>query len=408
MTKTKSPSVTFEMRDPCTLIPDPKNAKIHTETQLKQISRSIDEYGFNDPIGIDPAGNILEGHGRQIVAKRRGMIEVPVIVISGLSPKKARAYALAHNKINVNTGFDSDILSEVLADLDKADDVDLFSTGFKSDEIEELLAVNNDNTELNNMDDADTHLDSVYQLGSTLMLRDEDVGKFGIPKLNPEMLAELPELEYQMWIGSHRTTDDGERPLFYLFGSDSTLGMDTTRATVAFYVDDKRFERVWDGIQKYTSKFLNANVQALVMPDYSINWDEPAARHIFNTYRSFWIARYWQDAGIPVIPSINFTDDPESLDYMISGIPEEAPLISIQIQTMRQKLDSDYADTTRTMLGLALDRLKPQNLLVYGGEPARIIGQEICDRHGVNCIPIANRSTAMRADVAKSETTRKF
>lgn len=38
----------------------PNNAKIHTAEQIEQIKKSIQEFGFNDPIGIG-TGNALRG-----------------------------------------------------------------------------------------------------------------------------------------------------------------------------------------------------------------------------------------------------------------------------------------------------------------------------------------------------------
>ena len=45
--------------------PYENNAKIHTEEQIQQIKKSIEEFGMNDPIGIWGKENIIiEGHGR--------------------------------------------------------------------------------------------------------------------------------------------------------------------------------------------------------------------------------------------------------------------------------------------------------------------------------------------------------
>ena len=47
------------------------NSKIHTKEQIEHIANSIQEFGFNDPLGIAGEENIiLEGNGRVEAAKK--------------------------------------------------------------------------------------------------------------------------------------------------------------------------------------------------------------------------------------------------------------------------------------------------------------------------------------------------
>lgn len=47
------------------LKPNPNNAKLHPDSQIAQIVRSIKEYGMDDPIAVWGEDNtIIEGHGR--------------------------------------------------------------------------------------------------------------------------------------------------------------------------------------------------------------------------------------------------------------------------------------------------------------------------------------------------------
>lgn len=45
--------------------PYKNNAKRHPKKQIEQIKKSIEDFGFNDPIAIDENNVIIEGH-RQI------------------------------------------------------------------------------------------------------------------------------------------------------------------------------------------------------------------------------------------------------------------------------------------------------------------------------------------------------
>ena len=116
------------------LKPYANNAKEHPAEQVEQIKRSIQEFGFDDPIGIWK-DEIVEGHGRLIAALELGMDTVPVIRLDHLSDDQRRAYALVHNKLTMNSDFNLDLLQLELDDID----LDLTDYGFESlvDDIEE-------------------------------------------------------------------------------------------------------------------------------------------------------------------------------------------------------------------------------------------------------------------------------
>ena len=98
------------------------NSKLHPHEQVDQIANSIQEFGFNDPIGVweNPKGEleVVEGHGRLMAAKKLGLDVVPVIRLNHLSDEQRRAYVHIHNKLNMNSGFDLEILNEELDSLD--------------------------------------------------------------------------------------------------------------------------------------------------------------------------------------------------------------------------------------------------------------------------------------------------
>ena len=110
------------------LIPYANNAKIHTEEQIEQIKRSIQEFGFNDPIAVWKDNEIIEGHGRLIAAKELGIDEVPIIRLDSLTDEQRKAYTLVHNKLTMNTGFDFELLDAELESIE----LDMEQFGFLS------------------------------------------------------------------------------------------------------------------------------------------------------------------------------------------------------------------------------------------------------------------------------------
>ena len=114
------------------ITPYEKNAKIHTEEQIEQIKKSIQEFGMNDPIAVwGDKNTIVEGHGRLEALKQLGYTEVDCIRLDHLTDEERKAYTLAHNKINMNTGFDIDLLDE---ELDSIEDMDMSEFGFLDNE----------------------------------------------------------------------------------------------------------------------------------------------------------------------------------------------------------------------------------------------------------------------------------
>jgi site-specific DNA-methyltransferase (adenine-specific) len=128
--------------------PYENNAKLHPQEQIEQIKKSIEEFGFDDPIAIwkDPETNedvIVEGHGRLIAAQELGFEAVPIIRLDHLTDEQRRAYMLVHNKLTMNTDFDLDILDLELEDLELSD-IDMSMFGFELIAPEELPEVTED------------------------------------------------------------------------------------------------------------------------------------------------------------------------------------------------------------------------------------------------------------------------
>ena len=110
------------------LKPYANNAKIHTAEQVEQIKKSIQEFGFNDPIAVWHENEIIEGHGRLLAVMEMDEIDqIPVIRLDNLTDEQRKAYMLVHNKLTMNTDFDFSMLS---LELDDIIDIDMEVFGF--------------------------------------------------------------------------------------------------------------------------------------------------------------------------------------------------------------------------------------------------------------------------------------
>lgn len=111
----------------------------------------------------------------------------------------------------------------------------------------------------------------------------EGVGKYGIPEIEP-----VYECDVNNWISFNYVKK-------YSTKKDNDMG-------VHFFLYDHQFERVWNTPDKYITYLSRYN--CVLSPDFSIFPDFPLAVNLFNHYRKHWLAKYWQERGITVIPTI--------------------------------------------------------------------------------------------------------
>lgn len=130
------------------LIPYINNARTHSEKQIAQVAASIKEFGFLSPIVISEDNTILCGHGRFYAAQKLGLKKVPCIKENYLTEAQKKAYIIADNKLALNAGWDNELLTIELSELEGIDfNLDLL--GFDDKELSNLFDVDNEGEEDN-------------------------------------------------------------------------------------------------------------------------------------------------------------------------------------------------------------------------------------------------------------------
>jgi len=120
------------------LVPYTKNSRTHSDAQIEQISKSIKEFGFTNPVLIHKDGKIIAGHGRVLAASRIGQMEIPVIRLDYLTDAQAKALVIADNQLAMTAGWDFDLLSAEIDSLND-DEFDIGVLGFSKQELDELI-----------------------------------------------------------------------------------------------------------------------------------------------------------------------------------------------------------------------------------------------------------------------------
>lgn len=122
------------------LRPYERNARTHSDKQLRMLAASIRRFGFTSPVLVDETGMVLAGHGRVEAAKLLAMDTVPTLRVDRLSTAEKRAYVLADNRIAERAGWDRELLRVEFEELLTQDlDFNLELTGFETAEIDLLL-----------------------------------------------------------------------------------------------------------------------------------------------------------------------------------------------------------------------------------------------------------------------------
>jgi len=102
------------------IFPYENNPRQIPDSAVAEVSRSIEKFGWQQPIVVDKSNIIIVGHTRFMAAKKLHLETVPVHV-ADLSEQDAAAYRLLDNKLNELASWDQDLVNlelEKLADLD--------------------------------------------------------------------------------------------------------------------------------------------------------------------------------------------------------------------------------------------------------------------------------------------------
>lgn len=304
---------------------NPRKALTPKDKEYQEIKKSIQEFGYVDPILINYDGTIIGGHQRYTVLKDLGYTEVEVTRVN-LTKEKEKALNVALNKI---TGrWDSKLLKNLLKDLNE-NKFDLSLTGFQPNTLQLGIRGDAEHTQKDLVENI-LHINKALYAG---------VGKYDIPEILP--VTELPEIKE--WIGFN-----------YVLSDTNPEGK-----AVHFFIDDYQFERVWNNPDKYIDKLKR--YACVASPDFSPYSDMPLALQLYNHYRKHWVARYWQDRGITVIPTIRASDDDRSLEFFLDGEPEDSIVLMSTMWT-----GEDDEEEVKDFLSMIDDAIHPIKYLFYG------------------------------------------
>lgn len=189
---------------------------------------------------------------------------------------------------------------------------------------------------------------------------------WGIPTLRHTAAGQVPAwlVPYRQRIRANEPLDDG---------------------AVHFFLDDYRFETVWSRPNKALEAL--APYRTLLSPDFSLYRDWPLMLQLWNTYRSRWCGRFWQEQGFTVIPAVSWSTA-ASYDFCFLGLPRRS-IVAVSAVGVNLKNFLEYQLFVDGYLAM-VQRLEPLVVLAYGRVPA------VC-REVVEVVTYPTRWTSIRA-----------
>jgi len=315
------------------LKPAPYNPRKISKIELERLKRSINEFGYVEPvIWNKQTGYVVGGHQRLKALKDLGIEEIDCVVID-IPEDKEKALNIALNKISGS--WDNDKLFEILDDLDK-NKFDITLTGF---EIADLDDFRIDDIE-GYFGDAREKTYNIYRLNEYDETRVE--GFYQIPTMN----------------ACHYIPDS-----LFTFNDIRSFKGDKTGVGVHFFIDDYKFESIWTNPFRYIDRLKT--YACTLAPQFSTYIDMPMALKIYNIYRARLIGQILQDAGLKVIPSLAWNDE-STFDFAFSGIE---PGGVVAIETVGFFKYAENQGYWKSGMEYMLEKIKPECVLIYGYNP---------------------------------------
>lgn len=139
-------------------------------------------------------------------------------------------------------------------------------------------------------------------------------------------------------------------------------------ATVHFFLDDYRFERIWNQPEKYI-EILSRFANGIIAPDFSVYTDMPPAMQIYQHYKSRMFGYMCYQAGIPVVPNLVFAGSntySKSHGWVFDGIESGG---TVCISTVGCRKNPDFRQALQRGLAAFLSQCSPKTIICYGDTP---------------------------------------
>lgn len=357
---------------------NPRKISKENMSKLKQSIKDNPDYFEARPLIISNRTGenvILAGNQRFKASQKLGLTKVPCIILKDLTEEKEKEIII---RDNVELGdWDCNLLSEWNVN-------DLNDWGVDLEKIaEETFKADLDNIQDENQYDNTT--DKIYSLNENVFFPIKN--KFHIPEIREDLLynGELPQ---DILYGNNDKDINNKEKIFLSIFGEGKIENTSENNIICFYTDDYKFETIWQNAVKNCQKIKDCGCRAVLSPDFSVWRDAPLPYQIMSRYKSNWCARYWQEFGIKVIPSLSW-GGLDSYEFTFLGIPKNASVVACQCRTIKDDLELNLFFNG---LKVAYETLKFKKIIIYGGlDKLKMLKENLKDMD-FEIIPIRSRN----------------
>jgi len=271
------------------------------EDAIEVVQKSLQEFGFQQPLVLDKNYEIIVGHTRFNASKRLGLKEVPCVIAENLSEERIKAYRIMDNKSAEFASWNYGLLTKEMTDLLQAD-YDLDFTGFTDEELADLgLDFDLDEFAEEGLTDEDeapalenepiTKLGDVWVLGNHRIMCGDSGSIDNIDKLMDNNKADLVftdppyNIDYQDLKGKHEKikNDKMSDEDFVDFLTQTIHGCEQMYVCCSW---------------QYVHLFKEAMIKIGRSPKAMIVWDKVnPAQHLDKYYKQHELILYYGDFG---------------------------------------------------------------------------------------------------------------
>jgi ParB-like chromosome segregation protein Spo0J len=341
----------------------PDNARTH---DIGLLVESLERHGQYRPLVVQKrTKHVLAGNGTLEAMRYLGWTEAVVDLID-VDDRQAKEILAVDNKATDHGGYDPEALTQLIVSFDG----DYAGTGYTDREAQALLDEATERERAISTMLAHQADDITRQAGpeedittARVLNADEDVladehdaqqvfeddqhrvvmlnadvhfmpgaGQWNMPELRSDLLLDDLPRPITTWVGPSGS-EQHNGSYMYVYSTDSTREMPWDRTALCFYINDERFESWWQDPARYVMRLVDAGIMAMVEHDFSPYDGHPQAVWLWNMYRTRWLARFAQEAGISVIPNLPWFTDTAHAEWALSGWPKEIPVCATQVQT---------------------------------------------------------------------------
>jgi len=135
------------------------------------------------------------------------------------------------------------------------------------------------------------------------------------------------------------------------------------KLNVHFYIDDYKYEKVWNQPDKYIDHLRCFN--SVCAPDFSVSPKMPFPICLYNKYRNHAVAWYYYLRGVNIVPAVGIYGS-EFFDWCFDGYPKDSIVSVCSNGRLRNKESrAEFIEGFKVMC----DRINPSRVLFIGIVP---------------------------------------